>query len=304
MKSKRKILKLKAMLNNLCLFVILLFLFASTESVFALYPDKEDYIYKEKAADVYVFAGVGTATTSSLGRGAQLGYKPLFSPVNLLDGGFAHMGVGFRLAANKGSFLSDVRYEIENIYSYQLYDRIQDGNLSSVADGLLPLKSREVLKNAVAFSVIYDMRFLSPLFYPYVGFGIGYGQFKYLSVDLEMQKYNGMGEQYDSTSNGLFGQFRIGVSYDTKIIKSSFYLEYRLITAFASQTMIPGNDGTMYSTDPGIVACYEDIDGENEGNREEDDYTCKIPDDLVRPSPKDVKYMNHVIAFGFKYYLY
>ena len=301
MQSKRKILKLKAILNNLCLFVILLVLFASTGSVFALYPDKEDYLYKEKAVDVYLFAGVGTAGTSSLGRLAQVGYKPLFSPVNLLDGGFAHMGVGFRLAANKGSFLSDIRYEIENIYTYQLYDRIKDQTLTDITDGVLPAKSREVLKNAVAFNVLYDMRFLSPLFYPYVGFGLGNGQFKYLSVDLEMQKYNGMGEQYDSTSSGLFGQFRIGVSYDTKIVKSSFYVEYRLITALASQTMTPGNDGTMNSKDPGLVACYEDINGDD---TREDEATCKIPDDLVRPSPKDVKYMNHVIAFGFKYYLY
>ena len=295
-------MKLKAVLNNVCLFVILLvvFLWASTGSVFALYPDKEDYLYKEKAVDVYLFAGVGTAGTSSLGRLSQLGYKPLFSPVNLLDGGFAQMGVGFRLSADKGSFFSDFRYEIENIYSYQLYERIKDTSLNNIPDGILPEEPKEVLKNALALNIIYDMRFLSPLFYPYIGFGIGSGQFKYLSVDLEKQPYNGMGEQYDSTANGLFGQFRIGVSYDTKIVKSSFYVEYRLITALASQTMLPGNDGTMNSKDEGLMACYEDINGDN--TREE--IQCKIPDDLVRPVPKDVKYMNHVVAFGFKYYLY
>ena len=295
-------MKLKAVLNNFCLFIILLvvFLWASTGSVFALYPDKEPYLYKEKAVDVYLFAGVGTAATSSLGRAADLGYKPLFSPVNLLDGGFAHMGVGFRLAADKGSFLSDFRYEIENIYTYQRYDRILDSAKSDIEASMLPPKPREVLKNAVALNVIYDMRFLSPLFYPYVGFGLGSGQFKYLSIDLEEQKYNGMGEQYDSTSTGLFTQFRIGVSYDTKIVKSSFYVEYRLMTALAAQTMLPGNDGTMNSKDEFILACYEDINGD--GTREE--ATCKIPDDLVRPVPKDVKYMNHVVAFGFKYYLY
>ena len=289
------------MLSKFSLFAVLLglFLFFSTINMYALYPDKEDYLYKEKAVDVYLFGGVGTAATTSLGRASQLGYKPLYSPVNLLDGGFANVGVGIRLAANKGWFLSNIRYEIENLYAFQRYDRILNTSKTDIEPSVLPKKPQEVLKNAVAFSVLYDMRFLSELVYPYIGFGIGTGQFKYLSIDLNQQKYNGMGEQYNSTANDMFTQLRLGLSYDTKIVKSSFYVEYRLIAAFNSQLMTPFNDGTMNSTDENIQACFEE-----EEDTTRADIECKIPDDLVRPTTKDVKYLNHVIAFGIKYYLY
>lgn len=264
-------------------FLYLLFFGLFSTQLFSFFPEKDGYPYEKNGIDVYVGAGVGAVVSNTFGSYNGDHYKPLFSPTNFLASGSASANIGMRFLDNKDTFFNNFRIDAEWQYVYNWYDKLIDTSvvISSLDTSNFPDKGQEVLKNAYAINLYYDFRFFSEIFYPYLGFGLGYGQFKYLFVDTEAQP-NSMGQQYEGNKRAPYYQAMIGLEYTNKIIKSSFYVQYKLIRSIDTIHIIPYNKGNDNLQNP----------------------DQEMPPGYTSPQPRDVTFFSHGIGFGFKYYLY
>lgn len=266
-------------------------LVVSMNYAFALYPDAQGYVYKKKALDVYVglgYSAIVSETFKPVGNNQMFQYGSLIDPMNQLANTGLNAVVGIRLFDNSGGFLSNFRMEGESLYFYNMTDVIDDATLhtSDVDTTDWPPNGQEVLKQSFVFNIYYDFRQISQIAYPYIGLGVGMGQVKYLAVDVHMQP-NGIGERYHGEGFVPLTQLILGFQYDTKIIKSSFFIQYRVIKG-GKITATPLNNGTDNIKEP---------DSTGEGGVE-------IPADYESPKPIDLGLLNHGITIGFKYYLY
>ena len=259
-------------------FLLIIFLFSLFSGAsFAEYPDKN--VYPDGWINgIYIGVNIGPSVSNTFGAAADDDFKALYTPTNMGSAGFASAVVGANVW-----FL---RTEIEWLYIYSWTD-IMNNSENHGADvdvTWFPNNGQEVLNNALALNLYYDMKFISHTLYPYIGFGAGMGKQEYHMIDLNEQP-NGFGEEYEGHDVVPFGQFMLGLKYDTKIIKSSFTLEYRL-TSVAAVDMDPLNDGS------------HDINPPCDG----DDPNPACP---VTPThSRSAKSVYHSIMLGFKYYLY
>ncbi|MFL1780602.1 hypothetical protein ABSA28_00292 [Candidatus Hepatincolaceae symbiont of Richtersius coronifer] len=262
-------------------FLVISVLLGSKVPMWALYPEKQGYTYKERFADVYIGASVGNNASGTFGFDVpSYGIKQLYVPTEFLNAGMLSLSVGLRIYANRNTFLNNFRAEAEYLYIYQWYTPIENRTVfsSSFDTSVWPKKGQEVLKNALAINLYYDFRLFSKQFYPYIGAGIGLGDVKYIFIS-EKEQWNGVGEQYEGGKKIPFTQFIVGIQYDAKIIKSSMFIQYRAIMGSPAD-INPLNNG-IHSRDSGTP-----------------------PADYVSPQKKSVTYFNNGIAFGIKYYLY
>ncbi|UQY80715.1 hypothetical protein HAV_00926 [Candidatus Hepatincola sp. Av] len=259
-------------------FLLIIFLFSLFSGAsFAEYPDKN--VYPDGWINgIYIGVNIGPSVSNTFGAAADDDFKALYTPTNMGSAGFASAVVGANVW-----FL---RTEIEWLYIYSWTDimNTSDKHGADVDVSWFPNNGQEVLNNALALNLYYDMKFISHTLYPYIGFGAGMGKQEYHMIDLNEQP-NGFGEEYEGHDVVPFGQFMLGLKYDTKIIKSSFTLEYRL-TSVAAVDMDPLNDGIHDITDPDDCA---------------DTNSCHTTPTTHSRSAKSVY---HSIMLGFKYYLY
>lgn len=269
----------KVFMSILKRFLVIIFLFCLFSGVsFAEYPDKN--VYPDGWVNgIYVGVNIGPSVSNTFGAASQDDFKALYTPTNMGSAGFA--------SAVLGANVWFLRAEVEWLYIYNWTDIMND---SEAREGdqpdtsWFPNHGQEDLNNALAVNLYYDMKFISHTFYPYIGFGAGMGKQEYHMVDLNEQP-NGFGEQYEGHDVVPFGQFMLGLKYDTKIIKSSFTLEYRL-TSVAAVDMDPLNNGI-------------------DGNCANDDTDCGgdyHPDPTTHS--RSAKSVYHSIMLGFKYYLF
>jgi hypothetical protein len=273
------VFKMKKIFVSVILFGYIVFV----GNAYALYPDKSGYTYKTTFSDIYVGLGVGSLVSSTFGvEATEYEYQGLYNPLRFLKGGSFSLNLGARFF-QQTSFIRNFRFEAETQYNYQWFDVIYNQTRVNATDfprSQLPNKGQEVLKNNFAFNFIYDIRWFSDIFYPYVGVGLGYGEFVYRTVDLKEQ-LNGLGENYSGEKYSPFQQLIIGFQYDTKIIKSSFYVQYKYLTAFSSVDLTPSNDGIRFA---------QLAEGE------------EAPTSPTTSQSK-ASYSSHIIMFGVRYYI-
>ncbi|XWO14115.1 hypothetical protein HPDP_00832 [Candidatus Hepatincola sp. Pdp] len=262
-------------------FLLIIFLFGLFSGAsFAEYPDKN--VYPDGWINgIYIGVNIGPSVSNTFGAAADDDFKALYTPTNMGSAGFA--------SAVLGANVWFLRTEIEWLYIYNWTDIMNntENHTGDVDVSWFPNNGQEVLNNALALNLYYDMKFISHTLYPYIGFGAGMGKQEYHMIDLEEQP-NGFGEQYEGHDVVPFGQFMLGLKYDTKIIKSSFTLEYRL-TSVAAVDIDPLNNG---------------IDGLNPDGCDTDPDTCTPNPTTPTTHSRSAKSIYHSIMLGFKYYLY
>lgn len=234
--------------------------------------------------DLYIGFAFGSNTSQSLQSKVGFGFQSFILPQRTLEGGIFSATMGMRPFI-KSNFWQNMRIEAETQYVYQRYSVLNRADLRAgeIEANAIPKKGKEALKGNFAFNTLYDIKYFSPVVYPYIGAGAGYGKFVYSNVDIELQP-NGLGEWYNITKNAPFGQFILGVQYDTKVVKASMFVQYKYITSFSAFNLNPANDGIQDIKEPEPGA----------------------PENPTEPttSPRSATYSNHSLMFGFKYYLY
>lgn len=274
--------------------IVFFFCLLNVNTLFALYPEKEGYVYEKSVLDLYVgftYNAIVSETFNSLGGNKLYNYGSIVSPLNQLENAGFSAQIGMRLFNGSSiNWIKNFRFESESMY---LYNRTEIMNDTAKHDSTLitsdyPDYGQEVLSSSLFFNIYYDFREdEDDLFYPYIGFGGGYGNVKYLHVDVNEQP-NGIGEFYEGNAFVPLGQLMFGLQHDTKIIKSSVFIQYRIV-ASAAVDAIPYNNGTE------AIVIPQDANN-NPIN--------PIPAGYQPPVAQKLGLLNHGISFGFKYYLY
>jgi len=210
----------------------------------------------------------------------------------MTNSGFTAL-LGMRFLDNGDIFIKNLRVEVESLYFYNQTAIINNSSkyTSDMTTTDWPSYGQEVLKSSVVFNIYYDFRQLSEFFYPYIGFGIGIGNVKYLAIDIN-ELPNGVGERYHGEGFVPIGQLAFGFQYDTKIIKSSFYVQYRVVKS-GKVDATPYNNGRDF-----IVENKPDL------NNPDAVVPPAIPDGYTDPVVHKLGLLNHGLSIGFKYYIY
>lgn len=286
-----------ASLNLLRIFIgLLVFFISSLKFAYALYPEADGYPYKKRIVDLYVgasYSGIVSETFSSLGGPKEFGYGSIINPLNqMTNSGFTAL-LGMRFLDNTNSYVRNVRVEVESLYFYNQTAIINNSSkyTSEMTTTDWPTYGQEVLKSSVIFNVYYDFREWSEIFYPYIGFGLGLGNVKYIAIDIN-ELPNGVGERYHGDGIVPVGQLAFGFQYDTKIIKSSFYFQYRIVKS-GKVDAVPYNNG-------------RDFVNEQKPDETKPDEVIPpaIPDGYSDPVSHKLGLLNHGLSIGFKYYIY
>ncbi len=286
-----------ASFNLLRIFVVLFILFISSlKFAYALYPEADGYPYKKNIVDLYVgasYSGIVSETFRSINGPKAFGYGSIIDPLNqMTNSGFTAI-LGMRFFDNGNSFVKNLRVEVESLYLYNQTPIINNSSkyTSDMTTTDWPTYGQEVLKSSVIFNVYYDFRQWSEIFYPYIGFGIGMGNVKYIAIDIN-ELPNGVGERYHGDEFVPVGQLAFGFQYDTKIIKSSFYFQYRVVKS-GKVNAVPYNNGRDFVIEPEPDTNNPDAPVEN-----------PIPEGYQDPTSHKLGLLNHGLSIGFKYYIY
>ena len=267
-------------------FVTSLVIVGTSNKIMALYPTAPEIVKPTKPISLYVGANLGTALSNTFGvSSTEYGYSGLYTPTRFLTGGL--------FALSFGSIIKDtVRVEAEYIHIYQEYPILSDDNIdtkpTNSTDAYQSLQNtlygKETMDRALAINVIYDFKNFSRNVYPYLGLGVGNGEYEVYYVDSTLDMKSGLGEKYclDDSSNidscdkqvrGNFLQAFVGMGYEAKFLPVLFTLEYRYIMG-PKLTVYPKNG------DNGQVR-----DGKNQW-------------EYQVGSPVDKRYSNHSIDFS------
>lgn len=235
------------------------------------------YPYNNRIIDLYVGLNLGTlADVSTQNSAGNPDWQALYNPVHLLGSSGVGATIGIR-PLGLVSLLSNFRFELEYQYRNSSYKVLYNSDTANswLPKSKVPTSASIYLKKAFVGNVYYDFRFFSNIAYPYLGFGLGTGELGIRNLDFDFLP-NGVGAEYNGNKSGVpITQFIIGLQYDTKIIKTSFYVEYRYERTGTIKA-IPRYDGTE----------AKDAAGPNYG------------------PPKDIGFKSHTLLAGLKYYLY
>lgn len=246
------------------------------------------YPYNPKWADIYIGASVASLADITANTAGNPEWGTLYNPMKLLRNYGFNFNVGIR-PLEVIPFFRNVRIEGEWQYRESRYNILQDTNKNAWLDkNKIPPYGKVYLKSAAVLNGYYDFRWISDIIYPYVGAGVGIGNVGIRAIDFTVLP-NGIGEQYTGNKKNVpITQFMLGVQYDTKIIKTSVFAEYRF-TVSGSLVAHP-----TYYGDEG--AAQEGGDNENA--------PPPLPEGFTKPGAKNFSFKAHAIIFGVKYYLY
>lgn len=238
------------------------------------------YPYNKRIVDVYI--GLNLATTSDVSTHNSAGnpdWQALYNPVHLLGSSGVSANIGIR-PLELVPFLRNFRFEAEWQYRNSNYKILQDSEKNGwLPKTKIPSSGAIYMKNGFLFNVYYDFRFFSNNVYPYIAFGGGAGELGIRNLDFEILQ-NGIGAEYHGYKAGVpITQFIIGMQYDTKIIKTSFYVEYR------------------YERTGSIIANPKYL-----GNEVKEGETPPTGVDVQQP--RNIAFKMHTLLAGIKYYLY
>ncbi len=296
-------------------FLLFLIVLVSSNKLFALYPDADPYPYKKNLINTYIgisFASLvseslGTYPGNSKGTGSNKDrYQALWNPSHLFNAYNSSINLGIRFADNKNIFLNNLRFEAQYINAMNQYAIIVNASKMKESDYTTknPNAGFERLINGAALMIFYDIRSWSQVIYPYIGVGVGIGTFQYTDVDTQ-EYYNGAGERYNASKRMPFGEATIGIAYETKIIKSAFFFEYKIMTTFSKITLNPTGELSGYNNvkfdgisnaKPGTVNANGI--GTDNGNPIESEMPTE-----AQTHPRDIRFIQHGISFGIRFYL-
>ena len=263
------------------------------------------YPYNNTFADGYIGVGFSTIADCSLTTPSNPNWAALYNPLQLLSSYGSDVFMGIR-PFNKIPILRGLRIEAAQQYRESSYKILIDNAKATWLDkSQLPKKGRIYIRDAYLINGYYDMRWLSEVFYPYVGVGMGRGMAGAETIDYRILP-NGVGEQYHGFKCGVrLTQFMVGVEYDTKIIKSSWFIQYSY--EFSSKfNIVPKyfgdekGDQDKKKDDPKKVCDDKSKDDHHKDDHSDDNNNTPYD----RPVPKDVSYKAHAITFGVKFYLF
>ncbi|MGV3278893.1 outer membrane protein [Rickettsiales bacterium LUAb2] len=262
------------LINKFVLSLVLALCFISVNKTYAETLNNNYYPYNPRWADVYIGAAISTDADQSIDKP---NWQSLYNPMQMLEAYSFDLNIGIR-PLGLVPVIRNFRIEGETQYRFSKYDVINDQTLTTWAgQGTIPTYGKIVLKNVYMLNAYYDIRWFSDTFYPYVGVGFGTGTLDIRSIDFEKLP-SGVGAEYTGEKKGVpVEQFMFGVQYDTKIIKTSVFLEYRYITS-------------------GSLSAHPNYNGREAGG--------DLPPGYTDPTNKDFSYKAQSLTIGIKYYLY
>lgn len=254
---------------------------SAAQSLLEYSPDTEYYPYKHTFADVYLGLGLASIADVSTYTAGNPRWNALYSPFGILNNYGADFFLGLR-PFNKVVFLRGFRIQAGTQYKESRYEILQDTTKNDwVEKNKMPKYGKIALKNVALVSLFYDIRWFSNLVYPYVGAGFGVGTVDVSALDFTLLP-DGIGEwYYGEKQRTPIKEFIAGLQYDTKIIKSSLFVQYAYETT-------------------GSVKVRRTHNGKD--NPEDKD---PLPPGFKEPPLyRNINFSTHSIVFGVKFYLF